>query len=137
MLRTMPARYFQYYSTYIVHDIPKEWHVHNMFNTANQTLGCKQLVLITLVPAGVFITISCEFLLVLGLRCCCCGILVERVGHGYGGRAEVQSSTTATVPHAPHQNHSRCALTLALTKIQLRLINADNNKQKKDKMGLS
>ena len=61
MLRTMPAHDFHYYSTYIVHDIPKEWYVHNIFNTANQILGYKQLVLITLVPAGVCTTISCKF----------------------------------------------------------------------------
>ena len=48
MLRTMPARYFQYYSTYIIDDIPKEWYVHNIFNTANQILGYKQLLVITL-----------------------------------------------------------------------------------------
>ena len=54
----------------------------NTSKCVNQILGSKQLALITLVPAGVFITISCKFLLVLGLRCCCCGLLVARVGYG-------------------------------------------------------
>ena len=98
-----------------VDTIPSEWYMH-MFNTANQILGCRQLVLIALVPVRVFTTISYKFLLVLGFGCYYCRLLVGRVGWGCYKGAEVQSLTAVTVPYPPYQNQSSCTLTLALPK---------------------
>ena len=82
-----------------------------VFIILNQMLGHRQLILIALVPAGVFVTTSCKFLLLIGLRYCYYMLLVD----------------------PPYQNHSSCTLTLVLLKIQLRVINIDN-KKKKDKI---
>ena len=68
-----------------------------MFNTVNKTLGYKQLVLIALAPVGVFIAMSCEFLLALGLLCCCCGLLVGR-----GNVDDERKRRNETLPQQPH-----------------------------------
>ena len=49
-----------------------------------------------------------------------CGLLVGRVGH-----------PTATGPHPLHQNRSSCALTLVLSKMQLRVISTGSNEEKR------
>ena len=67
----------------------------------NQILGCRQLVLITLALAGVFMTITCEFLLVLGLWCYCCGLLGRRDCCGGVGVAE-RSYPEVTTPLPPN-----------------------------------
>ena len=75
-------------------------------------------------------TISCNFLLVLGLRHSYYGF--SRQG---GVKLLQQISAAVTTPSSPYQNYSSCTLTLVLLKIQLRGINIDSNK-KKDKIGL-
>ena len=71
-------------------------------NMLNQVLGHRQLALIRLTLAGVFVAISCKFLLVLGLVCCCCGLLVGRgcvVAMGkWRNRALLQQPHTSSLP---------------------------------------
>ena len=119
------------------HAIPMEWYVH-MFNTANQILGCRQLAQITLVSAVVFITISCKFLLVLGLGCCCWagGGLWWGVGRVVSAWERVGTelcpcNLKPSSPSKPHQLH----LKRSSTKMRLRQKSTDNNKRVKDKKG--
>ena len=44
---------------------------------------------------------------------------------------EVRSLLAASASYLTPPNHSSCTLTLALPKIQLRVMNTDNNKRKK------
>ena len=71
---------------------------------------------------GAFIALSCTFLLELELGCCSCGIL--EVGDNLA-----LATAIAEGNHLP-EFHRISTLTLTLRKIQLRALDADNDKLK-------